>query len=162
MKGSFKMALGGRRGLKENVAAFRDILRRAGHRATVIVASASHDILHAFRTIDQKDRVHFPTNLSPREQVTLKFTRPTLKNRALETGYSRFMSGPGIVRKVHDLNGATYVFITRFGPIRALDRRLEDAPLFEILDRGVDGIMTDRPRAVREAMHRWLQRELAP
>jgi glycerophosphoryl diester phosphodiesterase len=28
--------------------------------------------------------------------------------------------------------------------------------IFEILDRGVDGIMTDRPKSVRAIMDRWI------
>ncbi|MBI9082215.1 MAG: hypothetical protein JEZ11_01375 [Desulfobacterales bacterium] len=153
MKQTFKKPLGGRKGLAENVAAFRKILMDDNSPRTMVVASADQEILTAFRDID-KDR--FPTNLSPWEQIKLKFSRPSLKHRVLETSYAKFLSGSGMVEKVRGQQGATYVFITEFGPIGSLDRCLEDGPIFEILDRGVDGIMTDRPRAVREVMHRWL------
>ena len=158
MKSSFKMALGGRKGLKENVTAFRNILLNAGHQRTVVVAIASHEILDAFRS---QDHDYFPTNLSPIEQFKLWFTRPGEgpKKRALETSYIRLMSGSCIIQKMHKLNWDTYVFITRFGPIKALDHRVEEEPIFEILDRGVDGIMTDRPRADRKVMHRWLEQK---
>jgi len=157
MKGTFKMALGGREGLQENVAAFRKILLDAAHRPTIIIASASKEILSAFRTIDSD---HFPTNLTFWEQINLKVSKTLPKQRVLETSYWKIMSGQEIIEKMHRFNSATYVFITGFGPIEPLDCDLKETSIIELLSRGVDGIMTDRPRAVREIMHQWLQEEM--
>jgi len=157
MKGSFKMALGGRDGLQANVAAFRNILLNANHRPTIVIASASKEILAAFRTIDGD---HFPTNLTFWEQIKLKVSKTAPKQRVLETSYWKVLSGRKIIQKMHRSNSATYVFITGFGPIEALDCDLKEASITELLSRGVDGIMTDRPRAVRKIMHQWLQKEI--
>jgi len=157
MKGTFKMALGGRQGLEENVAAFRKILIDASPRPTIIVASASKEILSAFRIIDGD---HFPTNLTFWEQVKLKVSKTAQKRRGLETSYWKVLSGRKTIQKMHRSNSATYVFITGFGPIEALDCDLKETSIIELLSRGVDGIMTDRPRAVREIMHQWLQKEM--
>jgi glycerophosphoryl diester phosphodiesterase len=45
-----------------------------------------------------------------------------------------------------------------FGPLfPALDEHEpSERDIFEILDRGVDGIMTDRPKSVRDIMDRWI------
>jgi len=157
MKGTFKMALGGRDGLPENVAAFRKILLDAPPRPSIIVASASKEILSAFRTIDGD---HFPTNLTFWEQVKLKVSKTAPKRRVLETSYWKVLSGRKTIQKMHRSNSATYVFITGFGPIEALDCELKETSIIELLSRGVDGIMTDRPRAVRKIMHQWLQKEI--
>jgi glycerophosphoryl diester phosphodiesterase len=156
MKGSFKMALGGRIGLAENVTAFRNLLMDAGYQQNVVVASADYDIIDAFRAINN-DR--FPTNLSFFEQVKLWVSQPkkSKKKRALETSYIKPFSGSGMIHKMRQLNWPTYVFITRFGPIKALDCPVCERSIREILDRGVDGIMTDRPKAIREIMHQWLK-----
>lgn len=159
MKSTFKKALGKRDGLSDNIAAFRRILVDGRGNRTVVVASADACILKAFRAADDG---RFPTNLAFCEQLSLKFASPSLENRVLETTYLGFFSGAGMVEKVHGQGRAVYVFITGFGPVCALDRCLEDEALFEILDRGVDGIMTDRPLAVRDAMHRWLKRKAIP
>lgn len=157
MKGTFKMALGGREGLQDNVAAFRKILLDASHRPTIIIASVSKEILSAFRTIDGD---HFPTNFTFWEQIKLKVSKTVPKRRVLETSYWKILSGQKIIQKMHRSNSATYVFITGFGPIEALDCNIEEAGIIELLSRGVDGIMTDRPRTVRQIMHQWLQKEM--
>ena len=55
--------------------------------------------------------------------------------------------------------GSSYIFLTAIPAVKALD---EDIPqpeaIFEILDRGVDGIMTDRPASVRPIVDEWISR----
>lgn len=82
-------------------------------------------------------------------------------NLALQTSHDGRVTKPGLIRKVHDRGGAVHVFLTRFTSkfpaIDAGDGHPTQAALFEVLDRGVDGVMTDRPRAVRGLIDAWLQ-----
>ena len=56
------------------------------------------------------------------------------------------------------------MFITGIGPIPAIDEDLNgdssDNKIYEILDRGIDGIVTDRPKQVRQIMCRWIKNKL--
>ena len=65
-------------------------------------------------------------------------------------------------REVHERHGAVHVFLTAFTKlapaIDADDGRPTEAELFEVLDRGVDGVMTDRPGRVRDLINAWLKR----
>jgi hypothetical protein len=80
-----------------------------------------------------------------------------MKNRALETIHSGLFTTRSIIDRVRKAGGATFVFLTEFGPFPALDSSIpSEKDIFEILDRGVDGIMTDRPKSVREIMDRWI------
>ncbi|MCG6894298.1 MAG: hypothetical protein LJE65_11870 [Desulfobacteraceae bacterium] len=154
MKPSFAPDHGKGRGLAANVKAFSRILAADGDRRPIVVVSADHDIIEAFRR-HNGDR--WPTNLSPREQIALKFTEPDLHHRVLETTYSSVASSRAVVEKVRRLGGHTYVFLTAFWPWPAIDNPPDSATVFAILDRGVDGVMTDRPLAFRRIMDRWIR-----
>ena len=81
----------------------------------------------------------------------------SLRNRAYETSYA--LASKSLVKKVRRAGGATYVFLTKFGPLKAIDspnnRKLKEE-IFEILDFGVDGIMTDFPRHIRPILDEWI------
>ena len=51
-----------------------------------------------------------------------------------------------------------YVFLTKLGPIPAIDqekgKKLKDS-VFKVLNTGVDGIMTDYPKKVGELLEEW-------
>ncbi len=93
--------------------------------------------------------------------------RDSLKNWAFETSHAT-ISRP-LVQFVHRKRGGIYVFLTAFG-LPALDK--DDSPestdrILEILDMGVDGLMTDYPCRIRRIVDRhkginrqWLAGEL--
>jgi hypothetical protein len=65
-----------------------------------------------------------------------------------------------LVQRVRKLCGSLFVFITKFGPIHALDKEETFSEetrkkIFCLLDMGVDGIMTDRPAEMRKVIDSW-------
>lgn len=157
LKESFKRHINDsdRKGLKDNIRAFLDILNAdLGSRIKVVV-SAKDEYIDEFR--DQSGE-KYPTGLSTKEQLILHFFGMKMKNRALETVHSHLFTTRRVVDQVRGAGGATYVFLTEFGPFfPALDEHEpSEKDIFEILDRGVDGIMTDRPKSVRDIMDRWI------
>ena len=158
LKESFKRRINSddRKGLKDNIRAFSDMLKAdAGNRIKVVV-SAIDEYIDEFRK--QNDET-YPTGLSTKEQLILHTIGMKMKNRAFETTHSRFFTTRKIVDQVKGAGGATFVFLTEFGPLLpAIDKHVPSKKdIFEILDRGVDGIMTDRPKSVRDIMDRWIR-----
>lgn len=91
--------------------------------------------------------------------LTLLPFGPTVRGRALQTTYCWPFCSRVLARKVHGERGAVHSFITKFGPIQALDGRkgqLTEKALFKVLRREVDGIMTDRPGEVRPLLDKWI------
>jgi glycerophosphoryl diester phosphodiesterase len=156
IKESFNRHINGndRKGLKDNIRAFSDLLNAdPGNRVKVVVSSIDNYI-DEFR--DQNGE-KYPTGLSTQEQLILQVLDMKMKNRALETIHSGLFTTRSIIDRVRKAGGATFVFLTEFGPFPALDSSIpSEKDIFEILDRGVDGIMTDRPKSVREIMDRWI------
>ena len=63
------------------------------------------------------------------------------------------------VDQVREAGGGCYIFLTAIPLVSALDAQKGQPTAeasFEILDRGVDGIMTDRPARVRQLMDEWI------
>jgi len=160
MKKSFKRKINetNRRGLKDNIRAFTGILGIDPGNRSIVVVSAFDDYIDEFRELNG-DR--FPTGLSIKEQLTLQFFNIDMTNRALETSYNERLSSNRIIEKVHESGGSTFVFLTGFGfLLPAIDKEMpSDEEIFEILDRGVDGIMTDRPESIRSIMNRWIEQD---
>ncbi len=157
MKESFELKTNecNRNDLHDNIRAFSDILAIHGGNRTIVVVSGNHDFIDEFRKINGSA---FPTGLSVKEQLLLRIIDLDMRNRALETTHVNLLSTKRLINKVHRLGGATFVFLTAFGFLRAIDKASNHPTrrqLFEILNRGVDGIMTDRPRRVREIMSEW-------
>jgi glycerophosphoryl diester phosphodiesterase len=157
MKESFKRHINDsdRKGLKHNIAAFSDILNvDAGNRIKVVVSSTD-EYIDEFR---KQNGETYPTGLSTKEQLILHLLPMKMKNRALETVHSRLFTTRELVERVREAGGATFVFLTEFGLLfPALDEHEpSETDIFEILDRGVDGLMTDRPKSVRDIMDRWI------
>lgn len=144
-----------RKGLKDNIRAFSDILHADGSNRIKVVVSSIDNYIDEFR---EQNGERYPTGLSTKEQLILHFLGMKMKNRAMETVHSRLFTTPKIINQVREEGGATFVFLTEFGPLfPALDEHEpSEKDIFEILDRGVDGIMTDRPKSVREIMDRWI------
>lgn len=148
-----------RKGLTHHLRVLTDLLVNAGGGRTIVVVSAVGEIIEAFRAMNGDA---FPTGLSFKEQLWLQALGPLfdMRRRALETSYSEFASGRVIIDAVRRSGGATFVFLTEFGPLLPAIDAQPGTPsrneLFAILDRGVDGIMTDRPRRVRKLMDEWI------
>lgn len=161
MKDSFMRKINdtNRKGLKHHLKAFTDILLNEGGGRTIVVVSASGEIIDAFRKLNG---TRFPTGLSFKEQLTLQLLGPLvdMQHRALETSYSELASSRPIIEAVRKRGGSTFVFLTEFGALLPAIDALPGTPaksqLHSILDRGVDGIMTDRPKRVREIMDAWI------
>jgi len=158
MKKSFKRNIDdtNRRGLRDNIKAFTDILNNDPGSRTKVVVSAYDDYIDEFRELNGDK---FPTGLSVKEQLTLQFFDMDMRNRALETSYDKRLSSERIIEKVREAGGATFVFLTGFGfLLPAIDDEIpDDEAIFEVLDRGVDGIMTDRPESLRSIINRWIE-----
>ena len=161
MKGSFKKKISNGNGLEDNVHGFLKILEQGQGERTIVVVSAQHKIIKEFR---RQGGERYPTNLSWLEQIYLRFSNKCLQNRVLETTYGKNFASRATIEKVRRLGGSTYVFLTKFGPIPAIDKHpsVERDRIFEILDRGVDGIMTDRPQKLRQIIDEWLNDRSLP
>jgi glycerophosphoryl diester phosphodiesterase len=148
-----------RKGLTHHLRVLTDLLVNAGGGRTIVVVSAVGEIIAAFRAMNGDA---FPTGLSFKEQLWLQAVGPLfdMRRRALETSYSELAASRVIIDAVRRSGGATFVFLTEFGPllpaIDAQPGRPSRRELFAILDRGVDGIMTDRPKRVRKLMDEWI------
>jgi glycerophosphoryl diester phosphodiesterase len=95
----------------------------------------------------------------------LPFISVGSRGGAVQTPHWRPLCTRRLVEKVHDQKGAVHAFITSFGPIPGLDQdegNLDREALFGILERGVDGIMTDRPAEVRPLLDEWILRNADP
>ncbi len=158
IKTSFKSNLGPHDGIHENIEELIRVLDAGRNGRDIVVVSASHAIIKEFRN---QCRQTYITNLSWWEQFVLIFTNPDLRNRVLETVYDESASSKRLVERVRRLGGSTYVFLTKFGPYPGIDQRPDEREIRKILDRGVDGIMTDRPTRIRKIVDEWKQQRCA-
>ena len=155
MKKSFKRKFNDtdRRCLKDNIRAFTEILENDPSNRTVVVVSAYDDYIDEFRDMNDDK---FPTGLSIKEQMGFWFWPFSMKNRVLETSYYERFSSKRIVENIRNKGGSSFVFLTGFLIfLPACDSdpdKLKKEVIFKILDRGVDGIMTDRPERVRQIL----------
>lgn len=83
-----------------------------------------------------------------------------MRNEALQTSWHWFLSCEPLVNDVREAGGATHVFLTGllFEGLDADATDLRQDAIDAILDRGVDGIMTDRPGAVFPLLEDWKRR----
>lgn len=155
MKASFRRNFNDtdRKGLRDNIAAFSRILDAHSHNRQIVVVSGHDEYIDEFR---QMNGDKYATGLSAKEQLFFGLAT-SMKKRALETSYSKLTSSAGRIKRVRRLGGSSFIFLTGFGPIPSIDIDPQEDKIFEILDRGVDGIMTDRPKRLREIMDKWQQ-----
>jgi len=150
-----------------HIHAFLDTIDAHRGDRPIVVTSAVEELLTRFRalTSGRSPSGRYPTSVSLRGNVRilaatwLPFVRmPDMREQSFQTTWAGWVSSARAVRKVREAGGATYVFLTEFSPIPGLDEdpaTLSDERVFRILDRGVDGIMTDRPGAVKPIIERW-------
>ena len=108
----------------------------------------------------------YPTNMSVVSSIgiyVLDFLLPAIplpkmEKRSLQTIHRDWATSERLIRKVRAAKGAVHVFLSNFPLTPGLDVE-ENHPTYEdlkaILDRGVDGIMTDRPAHVRQLIDCW-------
>jgi glycerophosphoryl diester phosphodiesterase len=155
MKKSFRRKINDadRKGLRDNIRAFKAILDDDPGDRKIVVVSAIDDYIDEFRTLDEGKYV---TGLSIKEQLVLRFLGLDMKDRVLETSYHEFISSETLIEKVRDAGSSTFVFLTRFSfLLPAIDDVVREEKVMEVLNRGVDGIMTDRPGEVRKIIDKW-------
>jgi glycerophosphoryl diester phosphodiesterase len=157
MKKSFYNKTDQSSGLDDNIDRFLDLLDPYKDTRKIIIASRHGKILKRFRA---KTNDTFITNLTVGEQLGLVHGNIPLKNRVLETTYFQFFSSSPAIKKLHNSGSSTYVFLTGFFPIPAIDAKPNRTAIFNVLNRGVDGIMTDRPKRIREIIEEWLELKL--
>ena len=148
----------------EDLPGLVELLDRHHNKRTILVVTQSSKTIEAFRNLSGG---RYPTGFSLVGVVAACFGGmlpfnpfPDLKNnRALQTTYSRIFTPTGLIRDVQERNGAVHVFLTSFTclapAIDAEEGTPKDEELFKILDRGVDGVMTDRPEHVRSLIDAW-------
>jgi glycerophosphoryl diester phosphodiesterase len=132
----------------------------------IVVASATHTILKQFRKACSG---RYITNMSAIEVVALRIglvgpRKPKAgEGKVLEAPYSETIVSRKVIKRVRSFGGRTYVFITAFIASTALDKTeqsLKYKDIAKLLDRGIDGIITDRPRALRPLVDRWKAEQL--
>ncbi len=125
---------------------------------TILVASAIDAVLRRLEKISVGE---WPTSVPLLLHFAQIFRVPLpgmLGNRSLETLPCPITAGRSVIKQMHASGGAVHPFISRFLGISGLDEDpcVEDEKIKDLLDRGVDGIMTDRPCAVRAVIDEWL------
>jgi glycerophosphoryl diester phosphodiesterase len=128
----------------------------------ILVVSSSDKLIRAFRHLDGNRR---PTGLAPVEaagflaRAAIPLVKaPSLAGKALQSPHA--LTSATVVGAVHRAGGVAHPFLTGFSAwLPGIDdgRGHPTAQeLFPILDRGVDGVMTDRPAAVRKQIDAWI------
>lgn len=145
---------------------FIRILDAARDDRVVLVVSQSESLLRAFGNLSGEK---YPTGISLLGNVGLKFLKliPSfplgpMNGRALQSSHASWLSPPSLITRVRNAGGVVHVFLSGFGSLAsAIDdepARPTEEELFDVLDRGVDGVMTNRPQGVRKLINRWRQK----
>jgi glycerophosphoryl diester phosphodiesterase len=127
-------------------------------RRTVLVAAADDLVLAEFR---RRTGGTYPTNIPIAESIPHALLLPPLLSqpgRALQVPPVRPFAASWAVSMAHRAGSAVHVFITKFLWIDGLDEfegQVQPRDIHDLLDRNVDGIMTDRPREVRPLIDDW-------
>jgi glycerophosphoryl diester phosphodiesterase len=124
---------------------------------TINVVSQSLDLLREYRIRTQSKL----TGLSSCEvfslfvKYKLNLPLPDLTSKALQTTHLKYFTSAGLIQMVKEKGGAVHVFLNGWFPLDQDKDKLTEEAIFELLDRGVDGIMTDRPSLVRPLIDQW-------
>lgn len=148
----------------EHVADLVGIIGNApGRERRILVVAASHGVVARLeKALAGSER--FLLGFSALQvfgsvvKAALPFVSSGTKGRALQTSYFAPLCSRRLIRKVHANGGAVHAFITPFFFIPGLDEvenNLKREAILAVLERGVDGIMTDRPREVRPVLDEW-------
>jgi glycerophosphoryl diester phosphodiesterase len=128
----------------------------------LLVVTTDHGLIKRFREeTRERSEKRYATGFSAREVVAARLKalaflpQSDCENRALQSSHSSAVSPRRLVRGIQKKKGAVHLFLTEFGPLGAIDGKSgEPTPeqLRPVLERGVDGIMTDRPVQVRRVL----------
>jgi glycerophosphoryl diester phosphodiesterase len=128
----------------------------------LLVVTTDHGLIKGFREkTRERSEKRYATGFSAREVVAARLKalaflpQSDCENRSLQSTHSSTLSPRRLVKGIHKKKGAVHLFLTKFGPIGAIDEKCgEPTPeqLRPVLKRGVDGIMTDRPVQVRRVL----------
>ena len=144
-----------------------ELLDRHRYRRTILVVSLNPIIIEAFR---MRSGNRYPTGFSLLgvgaawlgDKLPFNPLPHMEHGRALQTTYHPYFTPSRLILDVQARNGAVHVFLTAFTEIApaidAQEGRPTQEELFEVLNRGVDGIMTDRPERVRGLIDAWRKR----
>ena len=140
-----------------------DMVDEQSKRRTIILASMNIFRLRKLRKCMKKRSTRHPTNLAISELLVWKHLKWCLVNVAYETSHK--FANRNLVKKVHKAGGSFYVFLTGIPLLApAIDgkdtkelKELKELKerLFELLNMGVDGIMTDYPKKVGTLIRKW-------
>lgn len=156
---------------RDDLKKFLELIDQNRNQRTILVVSLEPKLIKHFRKLSQ-DR--YPTGRSllgvirtwAAELLDFIYLSDMKKGRALQTSYHRKLTPESLIRNVQERKGAVHVFLTTFTRfIPAIDAQVcrpEKKELFEILDRGVDGVMTDRPERVRVLIDDWRRERFTP
>ena len=156
---------------RNDLKKFLELIDRNRNHRTILVVSLEPKLIKHFRKLSQ-DR--YPTGRSllgvirtwAVDLLDFIYLSDMKKGRALQTSYHRKLTPESLIRNVQERKGAVHVFLTTFTRlIPAIDAQVfrpAKKELFEILDRGVDGVMTDRPERVRALIDDWRRERFAP
>lgn len=145
-----------------HVAKLARLLRERAGKRPILVVSASWRLLRELRRCEAPVALGLSgvEALATAARAYLPFAPlPDVRGRALQIPHG--LTSARIVRAVRERGGATHCFLTGFGLLTAIDAdrgHPTEAELFPILERGVDGVMTDRPEHVRSILDSWAQR----
>jgi glycerophosphoryl diester phosphodiesterase len=155
---------------KDDLSPFIAALTRAGERRRIVVASNRNEgLLAEFR---RRTDGRYPTNLPAGPLLKAYLAQlpgwlggQNLVHRAVEAPYPAWTTPERLIRQVREAGGSTFVFLTSFPLVKALDTLpLSDdygRKVIDVLNRGVDGIMTDLPLRVRLIIDAWSQQHAA-
>jgi glycerophosphoryl diester phosphodiesterase len=149
-----------------DLPAFITTLKGAGESRKIVVASNRNESL--LETFRRSTGNRYATNLPAGPLLKAYLLHApgwlggtSLIGRAVEAPYARWVTPRRFIEQVRDAGGTTFVFLTSFPLVAALDVLPEppgyEERLVEILNRGVDGIMTDLPRRVRGIIDKWVR-----
>lgn len=130
-------------------------------RRMLMVVSFNDLVLLEFRF---RTSGRYPTNIALVEAALPGPIFPLLwfkPGRALQVPPWTIASGSWPVSNLHRAGAAVHVFITKFFCTAGLDEQpgqITSRDIDDLLERGVDGIMTDRPCEVRPLMDQWMER----
>jgi glycerophosphoryl diester phosphodiesterase len=128
----------------------------------LLVVTTNHGLIKRFREkTRERSGKRYATGFSAREVVAARLKalaflpQSDCENRSLQSTHSSALSPRRLIEAVQKKKGAVHLFLTKFGPMGAIDAKDGEptpAQLRPLVERGVDGIMTDRPVQVRRVL----------
>lgn len=150
LKGSIK---------KKHIPSLLELVAPHRNDRSILFVSLRQGVLTTIHELEQKNP--YPTGLSVIGNLAFGsgVIGKNLHGRAVQTSYT--LACPRFIQRAKDKHAAFHVFFTNFNPFPAIDSQPGTPSQMEIdkyLQRGVDGIITDRPRRLRHLIDDWARR----